>query len=265
MSINTDSTKGETFKEFRLQWLARQKITDPAELKAFDAKYPHAELGNMTQNQYVLLTQYANIIDPQKRAKFLKDHPELSVNPRDEWLRSHPTENAFLALTGDAKILTEAAYNYAQRLIKELDIPDAAVADFLPPKAIAKDYFDFQGIVEKYGSRSWEAQLMLAKNDELRTYLKRDMPDTPGAVLELMVKNRKNYDAVEAFGNPESPNYIADSKKRAEAVAKFKTANPGFVDDLRRIEAMKALDRYDRLIAQVNSPTKCEQSGLQGL
>ena len=168
-----------------------------------------------------------------------QDNKLLTLNPQQSWLRKNPEQNAYLSIFGQAKILSLEAYNKARALIKELDISEDALADFLPPKDIVEPYFKFQETSEKFGNMSWEAKLELANNDKLREYLNRTVDDTPVKALELKVENRDLFDMIDSFSNKESPKYIADEKDRAEAIKKLKTANPVFVDDLHRIEAIE--------------------------
>jgi hypothetical protein len=174
----------------------------------------------------------------------LKANPELSINPHDDWLKSHPDENAYLALQGDAKVLTQKAYDIAQKMIKDLDIPDNAVSQFLPPADVAKPYFDYQDLEDKFSPNSAEVRLHLLNNPGLVDWLNktgnpREIPDTPIASLELTVKNRTYLDTLSSYSDKESPDYIPDEKARAEAVKKLRAASPGAVDDMRRIEAIE--------------------------
>lgn len=242
ISMNADPSKGKTFADYYQIWQARQKLLgDEKALKAFDAdeRNSQAYLGNISQSQFVLLTQYWSITDKKKQADFLASHPELSQNPREEWLKSHPEDNARQALIGKVKVLTQKAYDIAQKLIKDYDIPDNAVSQYLPPAEVAKSYFERNDIVDKWGSNSWEDQLIRAKNPKLNTWLELGAVDTPIASLELKVKNRPISTQYDDLSDQNSATYIADEKKRAEAVAKLKTDNPVFVDDLRRIEAIE--------------------------
>jgi hypothetical protein len=125
-NINADSTKGDTYEQYRVQWLAREKITNAEELKQFDKDYPDAYLGNITQAQYALLVEYHSLPDTEK-ADFLGRHPELYINPREEWLRTHPEENALLALWGKADIYSPEAQSKVSTLTKQLDIPENAL------------------------------------------------------------------------------------------------------------------------------------------
>lgn len=95
----------------------------------------------MTQSEYSLLNEYWSLETEKEREQFLKDNPGLAENKRDTWLEEHPKENAQLAIRGQAKVLTQAAYDEAQTLIKRFDIPDSAIRDYLPPKDIVKQYF----------------------------------------------------------------------------------------------------------------------------
>jgi len=244
ISVNADYTKGDTFIEFYNQWYERSLITDETELAEFDKKYPDAYLGNMTMNEYLLLQKYHNQTDEMAKGKFLEALPEnkkvlLMVNPRTEWLKSHPKENANLAIGGKAKILTQAAYDEAQKLIKQLNLADDVVTDYLPPKEIVKPYFERQDTVDKFGANSWEDKLLRAKNPELNKYLELGEVDTPIASLEIKTKTgyRNVYKKIQELGDKDSPDYIPDEKARADAIKKLKT--PEYLDDTRRIEAIE--------------------------
>ena len=215
--------------------VARQDLSGK-ELETFDKKYP--QLANVSQRDFVLLRQREGITDKKQLAEFDNLHPELSVNPRLDWLKSRPKDNALLAVFGQAKILTKEAYNEFKKLVKELDIPDSALPDqTLPPEGSIDNYFKLQDMIADNKDSSWEAQLLLAKDDKLREFLGRKPTDTPIASLELKVKNREKFDKLDAFSDKDSPDYIADEKKRAEAVKKLKSG--AFGDDIRRIEAIE--------------------------
>jgi hypothetical protein len=236
-SLNTDPTKGDTYRELYNQWQARSKLTDQASIDEFDKDTytKDAYKGNFSSRELDLLNQYSQSTD---KKQFLKDHPELTLNPREEWLKAHPEDNARLAIWGQAKVLTQAAYDKAQQMIKDLDIPDNAVADYLPPKEIAKPYFDYEAKAGEFGANSAEARLIRVNNPGLTEYLKLSPIDTPVKVLELQVKNRDLQTKYDAFSDKESSSYIADDKARDKARADWKKQNTGYVDDIRRIEAI---------------------------
>jgi len=170
----------------------------------------------------------------------VEDHPELKLNPRNEWLKANPLDNARLALWGQAKILSLEAYKEFNKLVNRLDIPEDAIPELtLPPEGSVKNYFAYLEVGEDLGYNSWEVQLIIAKDDELRTFLDRQLIDTPVASLELKVKNRDLFEQYDAYGDEESALYIADDDKRNEARDKLKADNPQWVDDMRRIEAIE--------------------------
>lgn len=186
--LNADSSEGDTYIDWYLQWQSGD-----TEL------YPDAYKGNLTRRQYAMLEEYNALYDDKEKKQYLIDHPELTQNPREEYLKSHPEENAHLAIWGQAKILTKEAYNIALQLIKELDIPDIAVAEFLPPKEFADDYFKYNELVNQFSPNAAEVQLLKANNPELTEWLGLEIPDTPVKVLELKVKNNTL--------DPKSPEY----------------------------------------------------------
>ncbi len=238
--ILSDNTLNYTFSQYYMDYQDRQKITSLAKLKEWDGEHPSYNLGNVTPEQYKLMRQYELLETKVEKAQFRKDHPEINANPRTEWLKANPKENAQLAVWGQAKILTKEAYNQFRGLVKSLDIPDSALPELsMPPEGSVDNYFKYQDMVTDNQNSSWEAQLMMAKDTALRDFLGLKPTDTPIASLELKVKNRDKFDKLEGFSDKDSVDYVADEKAMAEAVKKFKAANPEFVDDTRRIEAIE--------------------------
>ncbi len=215
--------------------IPNKPLTDITVEEILDRKYPE-----ITQAEYVLLMQYHALETEAERKQFIKDHPEIGINKRNEWLISHPKENAQLAIWGQASIRTKEAYTQFLGLLKTLDIPDSALPEMsMPPEGSIDNYFRYQDMVANDQNSSWEAQLMMAKDTALRDFLGLKPTDTPIASLELKVKNRANFDTLDSYSDENSPDYIADDKARVVAVAKFKADNPEFVDDTRRIEAIE--------------------------
>ena len=214
--------------ETRLLWTETEKLTNQ-KLKGLTLE--EAELrfenGNISQREYALITDFYNQKDERAKAQFLKDNPGLELNPRKEYLVNNPKQNARLALVGKADLLTKEAYNEFKRLIKEYDIPDSAIPEMtLPPEGSIDNYFKYQALENK---QSWEAQLMLAKDEALHIFLQPDKTkwdDTPIASLELKVKNREHYTAYDMLGT--------DAERK-----QYKLDNPDWVDDTRRIEAIE--------------------------
>jgi len=161
-SLNADPSKGLTFVDHYRQWKEREKLVaagDEAELvkrelqpdgkykevtykgedavKAFDSdeRTRNADRGNFSQRQFSLLMEYHTIRDKKAQKEFLeKFKAEIGIDPRDEYLRLHPKENALLAVWGQANIMTVEAYDEFKKLNKEFDIPDNAVSEKVLPK-----------------------------------------------------------------------------------------------------------------------------------
>jgi len=234
--INTEDN-ADTIINYYQQWKAREKITSLAKLKEFDKLYPKAYLGNVTRQQYDLLVKY---LGSEDKDTFLENHPELKINPRDEWLEANPRDNALLALGGQARILNKEAYNEFNKLVKELDVPEDAIPELtLPPEGSVETHFKYLETGEEFGWNSWETQLVLAKDDTYREWRGLDPIGTPTKALELKIKGRGLSDLYNAYGDKDSLDYIEDDDARAVARDKLKADNPEWVDDTRRIEAIE--------------------------
>ncbi len=223
--IKPDLKEGFTFTDYYQSWKQRL-IKDES-------------LDSISRREAELLNEY-NQLDKAGKAQFLKDNPELTVNPRTEWLKSHPAENALLAVWGQAKILTKEAYTEFQNLVKMLDIPDSALPErTLPPDESIDGYFRYLDEVENRSAGSWEAQLIIAQDDKLREFLDREPIETPQEALELKIKHRDLYDLKDSYSDKDSANYIDSSKDRADAIAELYADNPDWIDDMRRVEAIE--------------------------
>ena len=235
--INTEDND-DTIINYYQQWKSRDRISSLEELKEFDNLYPKAHLGNISRQQYNLLIKY---LEAEDKDAFLESHIELKQNVRNEWLKENPLGNAFLALGGDAKILSKEAYDEFNRLIKELDIPDDAIPELtLPPETSIDTHFEYEELVSEGRHGSWEAQLLLLKDyisahptgkikagepESYAEWHKLQLSDTPIEALELKVKNRVHDDAYE----------LLETDEQRE---QYKLDNSGWVDDIRRIEAI---------------------------
>ncbi len=263
-SINADPAEGTTFVQYYQMWREREKIVasgDEEKLKEFDEddRTRNAHLGNMTQRQFALLTEYHSL--PKKEQKqFIEEHPEIGLDPRDEWLRSHPEDNAKLAVWGKAKLLTMKAYDYMNQMIKDLDIPDSGLpALTLPPKGSVDNYFAREEAGKEYGYNSAEAKLIVAKDDVLREWLGLQPISTPIKSLELQVKWREESDKRDAWGDRDSEMYIEDDDARQEAYDKQYADNPEFRDDMRSVEGYGfgfSADQVGNYVEYYNLPEK---------
>jgi hypothetical protein len=238
-SINANPEEGTTFIQYYQMWQDRQKIVasgDKEALKAFDAdeRTRNAYLGNITQAQYALLVEYHSLPEGEK-AEFLGRHPELYINPREEWLRSHPTENALLALWGKADVYSPEALSKVSTLSKSLGIPEnALILDDLDEVAKLKlknqDLFD---LVEAYGglddtfkgpdgltARDRALQQLYVDNPEFRDDTRRiealevgtETNPTPESIVEGWVERGQ---LVDDFGasSAEVKLYLIDNKE----------------------------------------------------
>ncbi|KKK51003.1 hypothetical protein LCGC14_3119360, partial [marine sediment metagenome] len=253
VSLNADpNLKEPTFAQYHQMWADREKLVaagDDAKItiegetfkgkeavEAFDKdeRTKNAHRGNFSQRQFALLNEYWAIVDDKKQAEFLAEHKdEIGVKPRDEWLRSHPKENAELAVWGQAKILTKEAYTAFNSLVKELDIPDNAIPEFaVPPGDLAEDHFNYIEIVSEFGASSAEAKLFRLEHGELTKWGMATLGWDSNIGLRgieyyrLQIKSRDaqtEYDAIEVTEDRQK--YLED--------------NPEFRDDRRRMDAME--------------------------
>ncbi len=222
--INADLAEGDTFELYYLQWQDYQKAEDKEQWLKDNKEYDKYYMGNFSHRELALLREY-HALERDEQKAFLEEHPELAINPRIDWLKSHPEDNAKLAVWGQAKLYTMKAYTEAQSLIKELDIPDKALPDFtLPPEGSVENYFKYLEQGEDLGYNSWEVRLIVAQDNDLREFLGRQPIDTPIPVLELKIKHRDLFDEYETLETEENRQALKD-------------ANPEWVDDMRRIDA----------------------------
>ncbi|KKN29851.1 hypothetical protein LCGC14_0839800, partial [marine sediment metagenome] len=148
------------------------------------------ELALLSKRQRELFRKYSALPEDKKDA-FLEANPRLKENPRKEWLKANPIDNGRLAVWGQAKILSLEAYNEAKRLIDELDIPEDALPEFtLPPEGSVENYFKYTEQGEELGYNSWEVQLIIAQDNDLREFLGRQPIETPVRALELKIEQR---------------------------------------------------------------------------
>jgi hypothetical protein len=164
--IENDESLNYSFTQYYIDWQERSKITSLAKLKEWDATHPRFNYGNVTLEQYKLLKQYESLKSDNERKSFIEAHPELLINPREQYLTEHPEENAKLAIFGQSRIYTLEAYDIAKKLIKELDIPESALEGVIPPENIIKAYIEYQEMVAQYGASSNKAKDVRRRNPD---------------------------------------------------------------------------------------------------
>ncbi len=232
VKINNDPAKGFILEDYISQWQERQLITDPEELREHEVRFTKAHLGNLTPEQISALRDY-HALSGDEQELFLEGHPELREDPRDEWLKDNPEDNARLAIWGQANILTQEAYDIAQKMIKDLKLPLKALSDFsLPPKESVESHFKYLDTVREFSGNSAEARRILAGDDAYRawkegvTIQELEPLDTPIPLLDLQIKSRPLDEDFEA-------------KETDEERATFKETHTEWWDDQRRIQAMR--------------------------
>ena len=226
-------TKENGYSELAVAWeekeryeaiwntMPHKKIYEITELPEELAKW-----ANRNKRKLALVAQYQKLEGSEAKA-FLDAHAELKENPSIEWLKRFPIANAHLALWGQTKIYSMEAYDEFNRLIKELDIPDDAIPELtLPPKGSVENYFKYQDMLTEFAPNSWEVQYLMTQDDELRQFLQRNPIETPVRSLELKILHRPQFEAY-------------DLLETDEERAAFKAANPEWVDNMRRMEAIE--------------------------
>jgi len=263
------------YKEYYSQWSARQKLVDAGKkarytvvgemqpdgstkdvtykgedaVKAFDKQNKDAKFGNMTQAQYVLLTEYWALNSDELKEEYAALHPELIANERYQTLRSNPEENAYLAMAGYEDILTKEAYNELHRLMRELDIPELAIEPLtLPPKTSIDTHFKYEEMVANGTYNTPEAKLLLlddflkAKDNEVVSYCdwrteageRLIVPDKELEYYQLQVDNKALFDRLDEIRDDDT---LTD-KQKEEARAKVRATAVGeqtFADIERRV------------------------------
>lgn len=290
ISINTDPAEGLTLGQYYQMWEDRQKLVvagDDAEwitselqldgkykevaykgedaLKAFDRKYPQAELGNMTQRQYALLVKYHSFTERGKQAEFLEGlddevRESITTNLRKAWLKANPKDNARLAIWGKARLLTLEAYKEFNKILKELDIPNDAIPELtLPPKTSIETHFKYEEMVSEGTHGSWEADLLLLQDAEAAMEAKVQsyvgwrteggnplkLTDTPMSSLLLKTeeKYRELFHTISRYSDEDSPQYIVDEDERKREIEKIRlteiTTGVEFRDIERQVKAIE--------------------------
>lgn len=226
--INTDPEQGNTIDQFRLMWQHYLTIRDDPQAVAdwinADSRNSDYNLGNITDREYNLLMEYAESDNPEA---FLDAHPELKVNPAAVWLKENPRANALLAIWTGEEYHTQKAWDIGQEIIRELDIPDSVLEEWVPANLVPA-YFEYNGIADMYGASSVQADLFFLQNPEFRKYKDHAEIDKPLWALTDRVKFDEQWDLYNAYADEDSPHYIADEELRGEARQKLFDDVSGF-------------------------------------
>jgi hypothetical protein len=118
----------------------------------------------MASDLSVQLFQASFAVDKDGIEAYLRNHPNLTKNPTEEYWKSHPAENAEAALWGKvSKLYSPEAYDKMQSLAKQFDIPPSGMPDIDIPgdPETRKAWFQYEDIKSKWGTGSPEAHLLL--------------------------------------------------------------------------------------------------------
>ncbi len=245
--MNADPAEGTTFAQYYEMWRDREEIVlsgDEDKLKKFDAddRTKNAHLGNFSQRQFALLNEYHGIIDIEAQKAFLENHKdEIGIATKTDWLRENWKENGLLAAFGQEDAYTKEAYDEARRIIEDLDFPDSAVEEYLPPEHIAETHFKYLESGEEFGWSSHEVKLLLQEDAKAAREAKTTsyvdwrtktgdpltLSTTPTRALELKIKHSETF----ALDKE-----LTDEELRVEVGAE---EYQSWVDDKRRIEAIE--------------------------
>ncbi len=235
--INTDDD-ADTILNYYIQWKGRERQETLQQLEDYDERYEQAYLGNVTRRQYDVLKKY---LDAEDKEQFLEDHKdELSVNPRTEYLKANPTDNALLAMKGEAPLLTMEAYTEFNRLVAELDIPEDAIPDRVLPlnETQAQSHFDYLDAVAEFRADSAEADLVLANDHIYADWAGLDIPEQPIRYYELKAANRAAREYWGKLSDKDDELYIEDIKERREALLTKNSLFSSYFDDDARTQAI---------------------------
>jgi len=206
-NFEVDLKEGYTFADYYKQWQLGLVKDSPLE--------------NLSPEQRVLLRKY-HAADDETKKKLLEKHPELRENPRQEWIKSHPKENAMLALWKGTEIYSKEAYQEYKKLLSKFNVPEDAIPELtLPPETSINIHFQWLDYVADKKQGTWEADLLLLKDAEaakiagVQSYTEwrkeqgnpLTLSDIPIDILEEKIKFRPNdevYNAIPDEINPET-------------------------------------------------------------
>lgn len=203
IDLNADEAEGYTYEDYFMQWQTLKSLSSPLAVALrlpYENMYPDAYKGNFSQDTLTLLQKYWDLPE-DKRADFIKLHPELAMSPREAFLRNNTDANASMFLWGQtSKLYDLKAYNAFIAMKKELDITDAMLKYSYPPENVAPAYFEYNDMISSgIVGNSAEAQLFRLDHPELNEWgmVAGNMSpegwkeiDTPREKLEITVADR---------------------------------------------------------------------------
>lgn len=172
--VNTDKAD----KGLNPLWIRRSEDTEKLSREYWQLPYQaikdmteqdQAE-GNIPAEYYGLWREYQGLSESDKEA-FLIEHPDFAKDWRAEYRRTHPQEDAMLALWGySGRLQSMEAYNLVKQWGAELGIPLSQMGLGLPPETLVVDYFDYNELASQFSSNSAEAKLWRLENPEFTNW-----------------------------------------------------------------------------------------------
>ncbi len=260
VSLNADPTKdkGLTYIALHKLWKDRVALVDAGDeaiwtfegetykgedaITKFDSVYPQAELGNFSQTQLSLLSQYWMITGKKEQQAFLDKYKEdIGVNLRQKYYKANPKENALLAFWGQADIYSKDAYNEVKRLMGEYDTPELGMSPMtLPPKESIDLHFRREELVSEDKEGGAEGELLLLKDfldaqkagrQSYAEWKNLKVSDKALEYWQMRFDNQQNYDDLKVAQEAKDEDLVAEIRAR-------KVGNETFHDIERRVDAM---------------------------
>src|SRR5574343_424497 len=208
--------------------------------------------GKLEDWEYELLDGYAALTTDEERDAYCKLHPEMGTNPREDWLVSHPHENAMLALWGveGGKLYTVEAYNDMMAMAEELGIsPDAmkfgvpGIGDNMAGTSseVMAAWFEYQNKFDEFYVKGEgtppEAQLYQLQNPEVNAWMQQHgKPEVKLTVevLTLITEPKykeldKAYDLLETGW--ERTAYLVQNPEYADTFYRLEALNKGYAPE----------------------------------
>lgn len=208
--------------------------------------------GKLEDWEYELLDGYAALTTDEERDAYCKLHPEMGTNPREDWLVSHPHENAMLALWGveGGKLYTVEAYNDMMAMAEELGIsPDAmrfgvpGIGDNLAgtPSEVMASWFEYQNKFDEFYVKGEgtppEAQLYQLQNPEFNAWMQQHGKPEVKLTVEVLTlitdpkykELDKAYDLLETGW--ERTAYLVQNPEYADTFYRLEALNKGYAPE----------------------------------
>jgi hypothetical protein len=158
---------------------------------------------------------------------------------KDKWLAEHPEANAMLAFWGiaGADFETREAWDIAQKMFKDYDVPEDAIPESNVPADAVDSYFEYMEVVAEHGANSAEARAIRANDPAFEAWGEATRgwqpiePSTPADEITLKWAEQDTaYDALET--REERETYLEANPEYAIARLQRDAVNYGFTENL---------------------------------